>query len=443
MKKYLMVLLLLCLALTLPVAAADAEAEYYYEIGPVVDALRDPPVYYSSYAIPKAWPKEADCYGDILSGTTKDIYLELERKFAAYVEGTEEIPLQRVNFPSGARDAWTISDVISGTFSSATARDIWVEEQKEAAEYALLAFLFDHPEYFWIRQHYGFGRSWGSIGNRYTGAITIYFITQEGFDDLEEQQADLRAQAARLLDAVKGLTDAQKVAWWDNWLAVNNRYNGDAADIDDYIDNDATPWCAWSALTENTRYQPVCEGYAKALQLLCREAGIPCVQLSGSAGGAHMWAAVKLDGTWYFCDPTWNDPGRDEESAFCSTREYLLTYLPYSHSMTYYEAFGLPVLSEVSYGAPMKNDFGWSAATDHTPLGYEVGSGTMIIALYDQEGRFLTMGACSSIRWDWYENIYLAPAFSDDVLAKTGSIVRFCLTDAVNWKPAAAQAPIR
>lgn len=53
----------------------------------------------------------------------------------------------------------------------------------------------------------------------------------------------------------------------------------------------------------------VCDTYSKAYMLLCRAAGIPVGRVMG---GNHAWNGIQLDGEWYFVDPTWNDPGRDE-----------------------------------------------------------------------------------------------------------------------------------
>lgn len=436
MKKYLILWLLLCLALTLPAAAEDAEAECYREIGPVVDALLDPPVFYAETGEVPYWDADVDCYGDVLSGSGKSIYLELESRFAAHVAGTKAIPLEMINFDSGPQLAWVLTSAVGKDCASSTARDQWLNEAIDMASDALRAFIYDHPEYFWVREHYGVGYY---ISGNYA-AVDIYYIAQQGFDDLEAQREEINATVAELTDAVKGLSDAEKVAWWDNWLAVNNRYNGDAL-AENYVSIDATPWSVIGSLTDD--HQPVCEGYAKALQLLCHEADIPCVQMSGLAnGGGHMWTAVKLEGEWYFCDPTWDDPGRDDYSAGYSCREYLLTVQPYSHSTQYYPTLGLPALSDTAYGFPMAESFGWSADTDCAPLGYEVGTGTMIIALYDGEGRFLTMDACDSMIWDWRNSIYLAPEFSDEVLEQAAFAVRFNLRDTVNWVPAANAAPI-
>lgn len=60
--------------------------------------------------------------------------------------------------------------------------------------------------------------------------------------------------------------------------------------------------------------QVVCEGYAKAFQLLMNEMGIPCVIVVGTATNSegktesHAWNYVQLDETWYAIDTTWDDP---------------------------------------------------------------------------------------------------------------------------------------
>ena len=57
----------------------------------------------------------------------------------------------------------------------------------------------------------------------------------------------------------------------------------------------------------------VCAGYAKLFKLLCDEYGIPCILVSGTGTNntgvteEHMWNYVKLGGSWYAVDCTWND----------------------------------------------------------------------------------------------------------------------------------------
>lgn len=50
----------------------------------------------------------------------------------------------------------------------------------------------------------------------------------------------------------------------------------------------------------------VCNGYAKAVSLLCGIEGIPCYKIKGSSGsGQHAWNKVYAGGVWYVVDTTW------------------------------------------------------------------------------------------------------------------------------------------
>lgn len=48
-----------------------------------------------------------------------------------------------------------------------------------------------------------------------------------------------------------------------------------------------------------------CAGYAKGLALLLRCAGIPSLVVSSDD---HDWNIVRINGIWYQCDATWDDP---------------------------------------------------------------------------------------------------------------------------------------
>lgn len=53
----------------------------------------------------------------------------------------------------------------------------------------------------------------------------------------------------------------------------------------------------------------LCAGYVRAYQYLLGRLGVPCVYLTGMAGGEyHAWCIAFLDGSWYQIDPTWGDP---------------------------------------------------------------------------------------------------------------------------------------
>lgn len=52
----------------------------------------------------------------------------------------------------------------------------------------------------------------------------------------------------------------------------------------------------------------VCQDYAELFCTMCNRVGIPCIQVSGSAGGSHTWNMVYIDGKWQYVDCTWDDP---------------------------------------------------------------------------------------------------------------------------------------
>ena len=53
----------------------------------------------------------------------------------------------------------------------------------------------------------------------------------------------------------------------------------------------------------------VCEGYARAFQLLCRMGGLPNLYIAGEdkkTGVGHAWNKVQIAGEWYATDLTWD-----------------------------------------------------------------------------------------------------------------------------------------
>jgi len=70
-----------------------------------------------------------------------------------------------------------------------------------------------------------------------------------------------------------------------------------------------------------------CQGYAKAMRLLCVRSGIPCVLVSGSHGSvAHMWNQVCIENVWYYCDAT--DGDTEERLMLELPDEYTIELLP-------------------------------------------------------------------------------------------------------------------
>jgi hypothetical protein len=52
----------------------------------------------------------------------------------------------------------------------------------------------------------------------------------------------------------------------------------------------------------------VCEGYARAMQLLSSYSGLQCALVTGQSDGVnHMWNLIKINRSWYHLDITWCD----------------------------------------------------------------------------------------------------------------------------------------
>lgn len=58
----------------------------------------------------------------------------------------------------------------------------------------------------------------------------------------------------------------------------------------------------------------ICGGFSWAFNMLCREAGIPCWNVTGvGAGEEHMWNCARMNGEYRYFDTTWDAGITDEE----------------------------------------------------------------------------------------------------------------------------------
>lgn len=81
-----------------------------------------------------------------------------------------------------------------------------------------------------------------------------------------------------------------------------------------YIEENEGGYCS-TAYGCLVRKEANCEGYAKAFNLLASRMGLECVLVTGTTdeGENHAWNQVKIDGTWYNLDVTWDDTDVDGE----------------------------------------------------------------------------------------------------------------------------------
>lgn len=209
---------------------------------------------------------------------------------------------------------------------------------------AFYAFDRDHPEVFWLDGYYAYN----DVDNRVFNVILAarnpkapeqenWDIRAEGYRDAGKIKAAITALnesvAAITAEADQKATNGEKIAYFNEWLTTHNQYNYIAIydSSNESMEYDDIAHKSLGALTTADLQPgggrtgingPVCEGYARAMQLLCQQVDIPCVLADGNG---HMWNCVKPDPEdprWYAVDAAWNDPVPFEETDTPAPEEY-------------------------------------------------------------------------------------------------------------------------
>ncbi len=178
---------------------------------------------------------------------------------------------------------------------------------------ALDAFTYDYPEVFWMRgSGYSYSISATEQNGKYTGIISEFTMMPslvEGYntnitDNMNNFLENADAAAAQIAADTNGKSLYEKVKAIHDYVCEKAVYDAQ---------NNLRVHSAGPMFIGDGHV--VCEGYAKAMLILCRKLGIDCACIGGfarnssaSSGEAHMWNYVKMDNdTWYLVDATWDD----------------------------------------------------------------------------------------------------------------------------------------
>lgn len=164
---------------------------------------------------------------------------------------------------------------------------------------ALFALKNDRPDIFWLGNKFTYYTS-----NGYT-YVDLTFIATDA--ELEQQQQSFSAALSDFKEnATKYSSEFEREKYINDYIISNCTYDEEAAK-NNYQSGNAGN--AYGVLVEK---KAVCEGYARAFQLLCNEMGIQCVSITGMADEiGHEWNCAYIEGDWYHIDVTWNDTGSD------------------------------------------------------------------------------------------------------------------------------------
>ncbi len=271
---------------------------------------------------------------DLISGTAADwidridITEELRDFYDKLVESSDNDGIDDFMIEDRYFDGDNViaAMTIKETISTGEDPQTWISETSDKCMPFVVAvcnaFDRDHPEVFWNSRMVSCksGASYYTDGENYEMTLTVELVLQDTSAQNEEERIDMRIPAyadeeaiktgiakrdervSELCDAVAGKTVYEKLEYFNDVLTGTNQYNT-GSDLDAIDDTCREGISALLGAVGDAG--PVCEGYARAFKILCDAEEIPCVLVDGAD---HMWNYVRVDGSWYAVDVTWNDP---------------------------------------------------------------------------------------------------------------------------------------
>ena len=164
------------------------------------------------------------------------------------------------------------------------------------------SFYLDNPEFFFIDRTYSLAGQQINNQNVYDTLILQYTMNAEQRSAATQQ---LNTAVQRLLKDRPVTDDDFETELYLHDALLSSRVYDQAA-----TESSAKHPNAYSAYGALVQGKAVCEGYAKAMQILLNSVSIPTTVVRGFSAEnqtGHMWNLVNINGENYYLDPTWND----------------------------------------------------------------------------------------------------------------------------------------
>lgn len=202
----------------------------------------------------------------------------------------------------------------------------------------IYAYEYDHPQHFWMSKYHAY-----SIGYRQSdNKVVNLYITKYGsswhndafptYQSVVDAEKVFKAKVNDIVKGAEGKGNFETLEYFNSYIINNCEYNPYVTAGYDQNSLGEMPWCAYSGIIPQTdeRKYPVCEGYAKAMKVLCDKAGIECVLVSGAyKNQGHMWDMVRMtNGKWFYVDTTFNDVDKYETKYFLRGASMEKTHKP-------------------------------------------------------------------------------------------------------------------
>ena len=242
------------------------------------------------------------CYGDQLTGIAKEVYDSLVEKYAT--EGKTEKYSYKFQNPITFKAEISGSSIVSNEALETAKTNL-----RNNVFTSVYAFLYDHPEVFWI---YSLSYTYsitatsgqGEKNNGIISSITIKPV--EIYDGATSKISAYKASVDKVVSSIDTSSDPYNryaILKQVHDLVCQKAYYNSS---NEYKVHTSEPFFTGDGGV-------VCEGYSEAFKVICDRLGIPCVLVPGKANtgngvGLHMWNYVKMqDDKWYLVDTTWDD----------------------------------------------------------------------------------------------------------------------------------------
>ena len=136
---------------------------------------------------------------------------------------------------------------------------------------------------------------------------SIVMLVEDNYKEHFDKYNELTAEADEILKIIEhDGTDYGKALAIARWMTDNIVYPADYMDrIGDSLN---------SAHTALLKKEAVCDGFAKAYDLICKKAGLETIYIDGDSlggGEGHVWNMICISDKWYYVDVTWMNTSMD------------------------------------------------------------------------------------------------------------------------------------
>ena len=181
-----------------------------------------------------------------------------------------------------------VYDALSGLKSGVPLSTV----DKSVLDVVFACVMNDHPELFYVEGYQYTEYTLGSTttGITFSGTYSMTSVQMQQTGQMIEQKLEACFQDVPLNE-----DEYSTVKYLYEWIINNTEY-------DKTVDNNQN---ICSVFLEG---RSVCQGYAKAMQYMLQRAGIQCLLVTGFTNGErHGWNLVRVNGAYYYLDPTWGD----------------------------------------------------------------------------------------------------------------------------------------